>query len=63
MGKWSVRYVKKSIQKLPMKWLYVISVAKVNMIAFNPVEKVGCIQSAPLEDTKIFHIDNLKLLY
>lgn len=31
MGKWSVQYVKKSIQKLPMKWLYVISVVKVNI--------------------------------
>ncbi|KAJ6658386.1 hypothetical protein lerEdw1_020090 [Lerista edwardsae] len=28
VGKWSVRYVRKNIQKHPMKWLYVISVVK-----------------------------------
>lgn len=29
MGKWSVQYVRKSIQKHQMKWLYVINVGKV----------------------------------
>lgn len=29
MGKWSVQYVRKSIQKHRMKWLYVINVGKV----------------------------------
>lgn len=30
MGKWSVQYVRRSIQKHRMKWLYVINVGKVN---------------------------------
>lgn len=34
MGKWSVQYVRKSIQKHQMKWLYVINVGKVTRIFF-----------------------------
>lgn len=32
MGKWSVQYVRKSIQKHRMKWLYVINVGKVTRL-------------------------------
>lgn len=34
MGKWSVQYVRKSIQKHRMKWLYVINVGKVTRFFF-----------------------------
>lgn len=35
MGKWSVQYVRKSIQKHQMKWLYVINVGKVTRFFFS----------------------------